>query len=73
MADVTITVRENGSYRIDGPVRIVDADGNEFEQPQGKAVALCRCGHSASKPFCDGTHRKAGFQGPERAGDSKPG
>ena len=72
MADVTITVRENGSYRIDGPVRIVDADGNEFEQPQGKAVALCRCGHSASKPFCDGTHRKAGFQGPERAGASNP-
>ena len=72
MADVTITVRENGSYRIDGPVRIVDADGNEFEQPQGKAVALCRCGHSASKPFCDGTHRKAGFQAPERATDSKP-
>ena len=72
MADVTITVRENGSYRIDGPIRIVDADGNEFEQPQGKAVALCRCGHSASKPFCDGTHRKVGFQGPERAGDSKP-
>lgn len=72
MADVTITVRENGSYRIDGPFRIVDADGNEFEQPQGKAVALCRCGHSASKPFCDGTHRKVGFQGPERAGDLKP-
>lgn len=72
MTDVTITVRENGSYRIDGPFRIVDADGNEFEQPQGKAVALCRCGHSASKPFCDGTHRKVGFQGPERAADSKP-
>ena len=72
MADVTITVRENGSYKVEGPVRLLDADGNEFEQPQGKAVALCRCGHSASKPFCDGTHRKAGFQGPERAGDSKP-
>ena len=73
MADVTITVRENGSYKVEGSVRLLDADGNEFEQPQGKAVALCRCGHSASKPFCDGTHRKAGFQGPERAADSKPG
>ena len=73
MAEVTITVRENGSYKVEGPVRLLDADGNEFAQPEGKAIALCRCGHSANKPYCDGTHRKAGFQGPERAGDSKPG
>ncbi len=72
MADVTITVRENGSYRIDGPVALVDADGNEFAQPEGKPLALCRCGHSANKPYCDGTHRKVGFQGPERACDSTP-
>ncbi len=72
MADVTITVRENGSYKVEGQVRLLDADGNEFELPQGKALALCRCGQSATKPFCDGTHRKAGFQGPERASDSRP-
>ena len=72
MADVTITVRENGSYKVQGPVRLLDPDGNEFELPQGTAIALCRCGHSASKPFCDGTHRKVGFKGPERASDPKP-
>lgn len=73
MADVTITVRENGSFKVEGSVRLLDADGNEFEQPEGKALALCRCGHSAKKPYCDGTHRKAGFQSAERAADSKPG
>ena len=73
MADVTITVRENGSYKGEGPVRLLDADGNEFELPQGTALALCRCGHSAKKPYCDGTHRKAGFQAPERASAGTPG
>jgi len=73
MADVTISVRENGSYKVEGQVRLLDADGNEFAQPEGKAIALCRCGHSANKPYCDGTHRKVGFQGPERAADSTPG
>lgn len=73
MTDVTITVRENGSYKVEGPVRLLDADGNEFALPQGKALALCRCGHSAKKPYCDGTHRQIGFDAPERASDSSPG
>lgn len=73
MADVTITARENGSFKVEGPVRLLDADGNEFELPPGTALALCRCGHSAKKPFCDSTHRKAGFQAPERAADRAPG
>jgi CDGSH-type Zn-finger protein len=63
-----ITVRENGPYLIRGPVRVVDADGNEFVQPTGKPnVALCRCGGSTTKPFCDGTHSRTGFAAAERA------
>jgi CDGSH-type Zn-finger protein len=63
---VTITIRPNGPYLVKGPIRLVDADGNEFPV-QGDTVALCRCGGSTNKPFCDGTHSKIGFQGAERA------
>ena len=64
---VTITVRNNGSYAVDGPFRLVDADGNEYPLTPGKRVSLCRCGASANKPFCDGTHGRMGFQAHEKA------
>lgn len=64
---VTITVRDNGPYRVEGPFRMVDAEGNEHTVPQGKAVSLCRCGASTRKPFCDGTHSRIGFEAAERA------
>ena len=64
---VTITVRNNGPYRVEGPIRLVDADGNEYPVPAGKGVSLCRCGASTRKPFCDGTHSKMGFEAAERA------
>ena len=65
---VTITVRENGPYRVEGPVRLIDADGNEFQLPAGKPfISLCRCGGSTRKPFCDGTHSRIGFEAAERA------
>lgn len=67
MADVTITARENGPYLVTGDVTVVDADGNEYPERQGKAIALCRCGGSTTKPFCDGTHSKIGFDAAERA------
>ncbi len=60
--EVTITVRTNGPYRVRGPVKIVDADGNEFRLEDGRDwISLCRCGQSEKKPFCDGTHKKIGF------------
>ena len=68
MEEVTIIVRLNGPYRVRGPITLVDADGNEFDLPQTEFVALCRCGHSKTKPFCDGTHREVGFQAETRAG-----
>jgi CDGSH-type Zn-finger protein len=55
-----ITIRNNGPYVVDGDFTLVDADGNEF---QPKKKALCRCGGSTTKPYCDGTHSKIGFQG----------
>jgi CDGSH-type Zn-finger protein len=62
MAEVEIKVRANGPYRVTGPVRIVDAEGNEFVVPEGSSIVLCRCGHSLTKPFCDKSHRRVGFQ-----------
>lgn len=61
MEDVTVTVRRNGPYKVVGPIRVVDAEGRELELPEGRAVALCRCGHSRTKPFCDATHKRIGF------------
>ena len=67
MAEHTkITVLDNGPYLVKGPVLLLDAEGNEF-RAERSTVALCRCGRSMTKPFCDGTHSKAGFQAGERA------
>ena len=65
MADVKINVRRNGPYIINGPVELTDADGNTY--PVQDRMALCRCGASTTKPFCDGSHSKIGFQAAERA------
>jgi CDGSH-type Zn-finger protein len=65
MPDVTITIRKNGPYIVNGTVELKDADGNTY--PAKENMALCRCGASTKKPFCDGTHSKVGFQAAERA------
>jgi CDGSH-type Zn-finger protein len=70
MNRVEIKTRENGPYRISGPVTLIDADGTEFELPDdGRPLALCRCGGSTTKPFCDGTHKTNGFEAAERASE----
>ncbi len=64
----TITPKANGPLIVEGPVRIVTPDGRELPVPPLKdgtpaqVVKLCRCGHSATKPFCDGTHKRIGFR-----------
>ena len=68
MAEAEIKVRENGPYKVTGPVRLVDPEGREFALPEGSSIVLCRCGHSATKPFCDKSHRRLGFV----ADDSAP-
>ena len=71
-APVTITARENGPYLVRGPVKILDADGSEHRSERD-VVALCRCGASTTKPFCDGTHSKIGFAAAERAVQAEGG
>lgn len=66
MAEATITPMANGPYLVQGPVKLTDAEGKEFEV-QGKTIALCRCGASSNKPFCDGTHAKVGFKADSKA------
>jgi CDGSH-type Zn-finger protein len=60
MSEVIIQVRDNGPYRVTGKVKLIDAEGNEFEPKE--AFSLCRCGLSSRKPYCDGTHGKEGFE-----------
>lgn len=68
MSSVTIRLRDHGPLVVEGAVTVIDAEGNAFVIDSSKpAVALCRCGQSAKKPFCDGTHRTCGFQSAERA------
>jgi CDGSH-type Zn-finger protein len=70
MAQVKITVRPNGPYRVEDPeqlIELVDANGNKFDLTGKPAYSLCRCGASVTKPFCDGTHSKIGFQAAEAA------
>ena len=68
MADVEMTVTENGPLLMRGPARLIDADGTEYDlSERGDTVALCRCGGSTNKPFCDGTHSRTGFEAAERA------
>ncbi|HVE68361.1 MAG TPA: CDGSH iron-sulfur domain-containing protein [Solirubrobacteraceae bacterium] len=65
--EVEIKVRDDGPYKVTGPVRLVDADGGVFEVEAGRAIALCRCGRSATKPFCDASHKATGFASCPRA------
>jgi CDGSH-type Zn-finger protein len=56
--------RKNGPYMINGTATYTDADGNE-QTTNKTTVAMCRCGGSKNKPFCDGTHRAINFEAPE--------
>ncbi|HYW54403.1 MAG TPA: CDGSH iron-sulfur domain-containing protein [Candidatus Elarobacter sp.] len=68
--DITIRARKNGPYLITGDLSklsLTDADGNAYDLSGQANVALCRCGGSLTKPFCDGTHSRTGFQAAESA------
>lgn len=62
---VTITPYRDGPLIVRGPFRLQDPDGNPIESRRA-TIALCRCGKSRSKPFCDGTHALARFRAPSR-------
>ncbi len=63
---VKITLRDNGPYVVEGEIEIVSQSGQPIAN-RGARNALCRCGGSTSKPFCDGTHSKIGFDAAEAA------
>ena len=67
MTTLKITPTDDGPYMVEGEVRIVDPLGNEYDLGGEQTVFLCRCGHSATKPFCDGTHERVRFEAAGRA------
>ena len=71
---VKITIRPNGPYKVEDPegaVELIDSAGNKIDLTGKPIYALCRCGASTTKPFCDGTHSKIGFQAAEAAAAMK--
>jgi len=70
MSQVKITVRPNGPYRVEDPnsvIELVDVDGNKYDLTGKTMFSLCRCGASANRPFCDGTHKTIPFLAPDTA------
>ena len=57
MSKTTLKINNNGSIRISGDFEIVDKDGNAYDLGGRDVISVCRCGLSANKPFCDGSHR----------------
>jgi CDGSH-type Zn-finger protein len=67
---INIMPKKNGPYIVTGDLSeltLIDADGNKYDLSGKQSVALCRCGASVNKPFCDGQHSKIGFQAAEGA------
>lgn len=69
---VSITPYRDGPLLVRGPFTLVDQDGHEIAVDRA-TVALCRCGHSRQRPFCDGTHRLTRFSAPGTAEHRVPG
>lgn len=66
--EVTIRMRPNGPLLVEGPFTLTDSEGNEYTLNAEKpAIALCRCGASGNRPFCDGAHKNCDFDSDERA------
>ena len=59
-----ITVKSNGSIKVEGDFELVDENGNAFDLSGRTRISLCRCGLSMDKPFCDHSHREARFESP---------
>jgi CDGSH-type Zn-finger protein len=72
MAATRITVKNDGSLRVEGDFEIVDPEGRAFGLAGRSHAGLCRCGQSQKKPFCDGSHRTAGFSSQVAAFDLEP-
>lgn len=69
---VRIIPKTDGSLRVEGEFEIVDPSGKAFGLAGRTVISLCRCGHSADKPFCDGSHRNANFKSEVQARELPP-
>ncbi len=67
MSKVTISCRENGPFLVEGEVTLLDPKGQAYPLKADKPIALCRCGASKNRPFCDGAHKACGFESAESA------
>ena len=72
MPEVTVKLRENGPILISGPVTLTDHLGNTYDLTGKATVALCRCGQTKNRPFCDGTHKTCGWVAGEIAPPPAP-
>jgi CDGSH-type Zn-finger protein len=57
-----ITVKSNGSIKVEGDFDLFDMNGNKFDLSGRTAISLCRCGMSTNMPFCDSAHKECGFK-----------
>lgn len=71
MSKTRLTINKNGSLKIEGDFEIVDQEGNVYGLQGRETLGLCRCGLSANKPFCDGSHRN-NFEHDGKAFDLPP-
>jgi CDGSH-type Zn-finger protein len=69
MSDVTIRCRKDGPLIVTGDVTLTDHEGNVYDTSERENVALCRCGATNKRPFCDGTHRQSGSKASENVRD----
>ena len=72
MSDFKVTVRNNGPLRLEGAITVLDESGRPWGLAGRTAVSLCRCGQSAKKPFCDGSHNRVGFSSSCEAAELPP-
>lgn len=70
-SSATITPYRDGPLIVRGSFRLLDQDGGEID-PGRDTVALCRCGKSGIKPFCDGSHKRSGFSAPSAPSRPRP-
>lgn len=67
MADVTVKTNENGPLLVSGSIALTDHLGGVFDLGGKETIALCRCGATANRPFCDGSHKSCDFKAAEVA------
>ncbi|MCH2210976.1 MAG: CDGSH iron-sulfur domain-containing protein [Fuerstiella sp.] len=69
MTNTKVTVRDNGPLLLTGFGVVEDAEGSAFDTGGKETIALCRCGASKNRPFCDGFHRECNFEAVDRVTD----